>query len=211
MFESGVLSEWSFLEQGVIREIERHGVIKSYGPGDELIREGQFISSFPIILSGLLKVLRRNKEGDEILLYYLKPKEVCSMSITCCLSETKSNIFALAELETTVILIETVWLEKWMIKYPTWKKYIMTSIQARFGELLETVDAIAFMKMDQRLVQFFRNRAEKTGITNFSGSHQELAYQLNTSREVISRILKKLEKLNKVKLSRNFVDFSSLL
>lgn len=203
--------ELPFFEPELVNEITQHGIIKTFKPGDELIREGQFISSFPIVISGLIKVIRRNEEGDEILLYYLKDKEVCSMSITCCLSQSKSNIRALVEQEPRVIMLESGWLEKWMNEYPTWKQFIMRSIQFRFQELLDVVDSIAFLKMDERLVRFFIGRYKKAGIKTFSGSHQELAYQLNTSREVVSRILKKLEKQGKVKLSRNFVDFSQLL
>ena len=98
-----------------------------------------------------------------------------------------------------------------MNEYPTWKQFIMRAIQSRFQELIEVVDSIAFLKMDERLIRFFRDRYEKTGDKSFTGSHQELAYQLNTSREVISRLLKKLEIQGKVKTSRNFIEFSPLL
>jgi len=211
MIDTDLSKAFSFFESKLIREISQHGILKTYEPGEELIREGQFISSFPIVISGLIKVIRRNEEGDEILLYYLKDKEVCSMSITCCLSQVKSNIRALVEQKTKVIMLETSWLDKWMTEYPTWKQFIMRSIQWRFQELLDVVDSIAFLKMDERLLKFFTDRYEKTGIKTFTGSHQELAYQLNTSREVVSRILKKLENQGLIKLSRNFVDFSPLL
>ncbi|MBN1821297.1 MAG: Crp/Fnr family transcriptional regulator [Prolixibacteraceae bacterium] len=211
MIDLDLYSKLPFLEHDLIEAIRDKGILKKFHPGDELIREGQFISSFPIVLSGVIKVIRRNEEGDELLLYYLKEKEICSMSITCCLSQAKSNIRALVEQETTAIMLENMWLEKWLCEFPTWKQYIMRSIHWRFQELLEVVDSIAFLKMDERLEKFFIDRFEKTGKKTFSGSHQELAYQLNTSREVISRILKKFEKQGLLKLSRNYIDFSGLL
>ena len=211
MIHIDLSSELPFLEPELLKEIAKHGIIKTFKPGDELIREGQFISSFPILISGLAKVIKRNEDGDEILLYYLKEKEICSMSVTCCMSQARSSIRAIAEQDIKAVLLETRWLEKWLNEYPTWKQYIMRSTQSRFQELLDVVDGIAFLKMDERLIRFFRERHKKAGLKTFTGSHQELVYQLNTSREVVSRLLKKLESQGKIIIRRNFIDFSGLL
>jgi CRP/FNR family transcriptional regulator len=200
-----------FFEPGLIQKLTDSGVEKRLRAGEQLIREGQYISYFPIVISGLIKVIRRNEDGNEILLYYLKDGEICSMSITCCIGQTRSNIRAVAEKSTTVLLLETGLLDKWMSEFPSWKQYVMRALHSRFNEMLEVVDSIAFLKMDQRLVKFFTDRYEKAGLKTFDGSHQELAYQLNTSREVVSRLLKKLENEGKIKLSRNNIDFSLLL
>lgn len=209
--ETKLQEVFPFFEPALIQKIEESGIEKKLKEGEQLIREGQYINYFPIVVSGLVKVFRRNENGNEILLYYLKDGEICSVSITCCLGQAKSSIRAVAEKNTTVIMLETAWLDKWMSEYTTWKQYIMRSLHSRFNELLEVVDGIAFLKMDERLIRFFTDRYEKTGLTSFSGSHQELAYQLNTSREVVSRLLKKLENEGKIKLSRNNIDFSSIL
>ena len=175
------------------------------------MREGQFISSFPLIINGLIRISRTSEEGNELLLYYLRQNEVCAMSLTCCMANMKSSIMAIAEEPTEVIMLPVGLLEKWMCEYSTWRQFVMQSYQIRFRELINTVDSLAFLKLDERLVKYFQDRHQKSGDTTFSGTHQYLALQLNTSREVVSRLLKKLEKDGKIELSRNFIDFSGLL
>lgn len=203
--------QYNFLEKELQEEILKNGVLKTFETNDPLVREGQFISSFPLILSGLIRVSRTSEEGNELLLYYLRQNEVCAMSLTCCMANMKSSIMAIAEEPTKVIMLPVSLLEKWMWEYPTWRQFLMQSYQFRFRELIDTIDALAFLKLDERLVKFFKDRYQKSGATTFSGTHQYLALQLNTSREVVSRLLKKLEKNHKIKLSRNFIDFSGLL
>jgi CRP/FNR family transcriptional regulator len=127
------------------------------------------------------------------------------------MANMKSSIMAFAEEETEVILLPVALLDEWMCKYQTWKQFVMQSYQLRFRDLIETVDKLAFMKLDERLENFFKTRHSKSGETTFYGTHQYLALQLNTSREVISRLLKKLENEGKIELSRNFIDFHKLL
>jgi CRP/FNR family transcriptional regulator len=102
-------------------------------------------------------------------------------------------------------------LDKWMSTYPSWKQFVMQTFQNRFRELIDTIDSIAFLNLDERLVRYFKDRNEKSGLTTLNETHQDLALRLNTSREVISRLLKKMEKEGKIKLSRNFIDFSNLM
>jgi len=204
-------NKYSFFEKELQDEILSIGVMKTFQSNETLIREGQFIASFPLVLSGLIRISRTNDEGNELLLYYLKKDEVCAMSLTCCMTQQKSSVNALAEEETEVILLPVEMLDKWISKYPGWKQFVMQTFQNRFRELIDTVDSIAFMKLDERLIKHFTDRNKKSGATTFSGTHQDLALQLNTSREVISRLLKKLEKDGRIKLSRNFINFSQLL
>jgi len=203
--------KYNFLEKELQDEIISKGVRKSFEPGEMLIREGQFIASFPLVLKGLIRVSRTNEEGNELLLYYLKEDEVCAMSLTCCMARQTSNINALAEKRTEVIQLPVELLDEWISKYPGWKQFVMQTFQNRFKELINTIDAIAFMKLDERLIKYFVDRHKNSGTTTFSGTHQDLALQLNTSREVVSRLLKKLENDGKIKLSRNFIDFTRLL
>ena len=205
------ITQYNFLEKELQQEILQAGVLKTFQAHETLIREGQFMTSFPLVIKGLIRISRNNDEGNELLLYYLKENEVCAMALTCCMANLTSNVKAIAEEETQVILIPVNLLDIWMCKYPTWKQFVMQTFQNRFRELINTVDSIAFLKLDERLVKYFVDRYKQSGITTFNGTHQDLALQLNTSREVISRLLKKLEKQGKIELSRNFINFSGLL
>ncbi|SES97496.1 CRP/FNR family transcriptional regulator, anaerobic regulatory protein [Draconibacterium orientale] len=204
-------NQYNFLEPELQEEILKVGIRKQFSQHETLIREGQFISSFPMVLKGLIRVSRTSEAGNELLLYYLQANEVCAMSLTCCMARQISEVNAIAEVDTEVLLIPVEMLDTWTSKYPLWKQYVMQTFQNRFRELINTLDAVAFLKLDERLVKFFIDRHKKSGVHTYSGTHQDLALQLNSSREVISRLLKKLEKNGKVSLSRNFIDFSGLL
>jgi CRP/FNR family transcriptional regulator len=186
------------------------GTYREFTTGEELIREDQYIRSFPIVISGLIKVCRTDDSGNELLLYYLRPGEVCTVSLICCMDRTRSRVKALAEEDTAAILVPVELLDSWMTIYQTWKEYVMRSMQKRFDELLEALDSIAFMRMDERLEKFFTDRFKSSGATVYEGSHQEVALALNTSREVISRLLKQMEKRGMVLLSRGRIDYSPL-
>lgn len=209
--DDDVVKLYSFLEKELLEEIREKGVRKIFGANEPLIREGQFISSFPLIIKGMIRISRTNDDGNELLLYYLKENEVCAMSLTCCMTNLTSNVMAVAEEETEAMMLPVSLLDKWMLEYPSWRQFVMQTFQSRFRELIETIDSIAFLKLDERLVKYFIDRYQKSGNPTFSGTHQELALQLNTSREVVSRLLKKLEKDGKIGLSRNFIDFSGLV
>ncbi len=200
-----------YFEQGLQIEISNEGTLAEIGEGEELIREGQYIKSFPLVLEGIIRVYRLDAEGRELLLYYLNPGEVCAMALTCCMGHIQSNIKAVAETEALVVKIPVPLLDQWMGKYRTWKEFVMYAYRKRFDELLETIDSIAFLKMDDRLVKFFTDRYKTTGLTSFTGTHQEIALSLNTSREVITRLLKKLEQDDKVSIARNKIDFKNLV
>ena len=200
-----------FFEAELLVEIEKNGILQTLKAGDEILREGQFIKSFPLILEGSLRVIRHEPDGAELLLYFLNPGEVCTMALTCCMGQQQSNISALAEQDSLIIRIPVDCLDHWLVRFPGWKSYMMYAYRKRFDELLDTIDAIAFMNLDQRLERFFRSRFEATGEKQFHGKHQDIAYQLNSSREVISRLLKKMEQKGLVKLGRNVVDFSALV
>ncbi|MCK3684635.1 Crp/Fnr family transcriptional regulator [Maribellus sp. YY47] len=205
------IHRYNFLEPELQKEIARVAVRKTFQANESLIREGQFISSFPIVLKGLIRVSRTSDNGNELLLYYLKENDVCAMSLTCCMTRQVSDLNAVAEEETEVLLVPVEMLDSWISRFPLWKQFVMQTYQNRFRELIDALDAVAFMKLDERLEKFFVDRYKKSGATTFSGTHQTLALQLNSSREVISRLLKKLEKDGKIKQSRNFIDFSGLV
>lgn len=202
---------YPFLESELIGEISKAGEWITVDVNEELMSEGKYIRSFPIVLEGLIRVCRRDDEGREVLLYYLNPGQVCAMALTCCMGRMQSNITAYAEEETEIIRIPVDFLDKWMVSYSTWKEFVMYAYRSRFDELLTTIDGIAFKKMDERLVKFFTDRYKATGETIYTGTHQEIATNLTSSREVISRLLKQLEKSGQISISRNKINFSALV
>ncbi len=209
--QSILAKRFPFLEKELLREMEQKGTVFEMAEGEEILREGQYIKSFPIVLEGSLRVIRNDEDGRELLLYYLNPGEACSMALTCCMGQQQSNISAIAEQDSLIIRIPVECLEKWLVSYPEWKSYMMYAYRKRFDELLNTIDAIAFLNLDERLKRFFESRFQATGQKVFRGKHQDIAYHLNSSREVISRLLKKMEEKGLVKLSRNEIDFSGLI
>lgn len=180
-------------------------------PEDIIIKEDSYIKSFPLVLEGMLKVCKTNNDNRSILLYHLLPGQVCSVSLTCSMGEMKSNISVIAETKTEIINVPIKYIEKWIDEFSVWKNFMMYSYNHRFDELLETIDNLAFRKMDERLITFFSEIYKTTGEKTFQGKHQDIADALCTSREVISRLLKQLEKDNKILLHRNKIDFSCLM
>ena len=210
MVEEIVKKRFPFFESGLRSAISEAGTFREFEAQEELIREDQYIRSFPIVLSGLIKVSRTDEAGNELLLYYLRPGEVCTVSLICCMDRTRSRVKAITEEETTAILVPVELLDDWMTKYQTWKEYVMHSMQLRFDELLNALDSIAFLKMDQRLEKFFTDRFHSSGSKIFEGSHQDVAMAMNSSREVISRLLKQMENKGLISLSRGRIDYSPL-
>ncbi len=210
MVEEIVKKHFPFFESGLRLAISEAGTFKEFKAQEELIREDQFIRSFPIVLSGMIRVSRTDDEGNELLLYYLRPSEVCTVSLICCMDRTRSRVKAIAEEDTTAIVVPVELLDSWMTMFQTWKEYVMRSMQMRFDELLNALDSIAFLKMDERLEKFFTNRYRSSGSKIFEGSHQDVALAMNSSREVISRLLKQMEKKGLITLSRGRIDYSPL-
>jgi len=210
MLEEIVKKQFPFFESGLRSAISEAGTFKEFDAQEELIREDQFIRSFPIVLTGLIKVCRTDEEGNELLLYYLRPGEVCTVALICCMDRTRSRVKAITEEETTAIAVPVELLDSWISKYQTWKEYVMRSMQMRFDELLNALDSIAFLKMDERLEKFFTDRYRSSGSKIFEGSHQDVALALNSSREVISRLLKQMELKGLIKLSRGRIDYAPL-
>lgn len=190
-------------EPGLVSSIVEHAFIKKVDAGTTLITVSQYIKYVPLILSGSLKVMREDEDAKEILLYYLQAGDSCAMSFTCCMREERSSIHAIAEDETTLIMVPVHLMEEWMTKYKSWRNFILQSYADRMEELLKALDAIAFHSMDRRLYKYLQDRAEALQKETFSITHQEIADELNASREAVSRLLKKLENMGKVELGRN--------
>lgn len=200
-----------FFGNELLAALAEKGIVREFEPDDEILQEGQLIHSFPLVLSGAMRVVRSNAAGNELLLYYLNSGEICSLSLTCCVGMQRSSVRGVAEQKCTILRVPVEYIDRWMQQYPEWKLFVMSSYRNRFDELLETIDALAFSQMDERLVKFFIDRFLATGQRIYTGKHQDVALQLNSSREVISRLLKKMEQRGLVTVSRNQIDYSLLL
>lgn len=164
---------------------------------------GKYIRMMPVVLNGTIKVYRLDEEGREILLYYLSSSESCSMAYSCCIEAKKSEVKAIAEDDVELIAIPHIKLDEWLCKYPSWKNYIMRSFNERFIELLKSIESIAFHKLDDRLIEYLKDKQRITGSSVIKASHSLIADELATSRVVISRLLKQLENSKKIILYRN--------
>ena len=198
-------------EKELQEEIAVEGILKEVAEGELIMDIGNYIKMMPLLVEGSIRIIREDEEGNELLMYYLAAGETCAMSLTCCLQDQQSDIRAIAEEDCTLIIIPVRFMDQWMNKYKCWKEFVMNTYQIRFKELLLTIDSIAFMNMDERLLKYLKDKTESTGSTNINTTHQDIAYELNSSREVISRLLKKLESKGVVKLSRNKVEVLSLM
>ena len=197
-------------EPALIDEINQVATIKEIREGEHLMEIGNYIRSMPLLLEGAVKVLREDENGDELLLYFLESGETCAMTITCCLGNTRSEIRAIAEKDTRLIMLPVQKMQEWMEQYSSWRNFVLSSYQNRMMELLNTIDKIAFLKMDERLISYLREKAKVSNDDLIKSTHQEIAYELNTSRVVISRLLKKLENDGFIELHRNRIKLLTL-
>ena len=193
-------------EKGLLDELEKIGNYMELEEGHVIMRPGGYIRTVPIVLSGSIKILRPDDEGREALLYYLGGMDSCAMSLSCCLDRKQSEILAITEEKTTLITIPVLKVEEWMCKYSTWKQFVFLTYQRRFEDLLNAIDEIAFHKLDERLLNLLQRKSKQSKSSTINITHEVLAGELATSREVVSRLLKQLEKIGKVKLSRNKIE-----
>ena len=190
-------------EPALIEEIKHFGELKHFKEGDIIMDYGKYIRMMPLVIKGTLKVLKKEENGKEILLYYLSNNETCSMAYSCCLEEKKSDVRAIAEGDVDIVAIPHNKLDEWLHKYPSWKNYIMRSFAERFSELLKSIESIAFHKLDDRLIAYLKEKQRLSGSSVIKASHYQIADELATSRVVISRLLKILENNGKILLYRN--------
>ena len=149
----------SVFEHDLLTELERKGTFVFAKAGDTILDIGQTVRTMPVILSGLVKVSRLDEEGNELLLYYVNPQESCAMTFTCCMQQYPSEIKAVAEEDTEMLSLPVTVMDEWLVKYPTWKSFVMKTIRYRFHELLNMVDQIAFQKLDDRLVHYLKEKS----------------------------------------------------
>ncbi|MDZ7777109.1 MAG: Crp/Fnr family transcriptional regulator [Bacteroidales bacterium] len=180
-------------------------------PSDTVILEEQtYIKEVPIVIEGRIKVRKMDDSGKEIILYYINPGESCILSITSCINNKPSNAEAIAEKETRIITITAKEVTMWMDLYKSWRTFVMKLYYSRLDELLSLVDSIAFKQVDFRLYEKLKIYQQSQG-NEIKITHQQLAYELETAREVVSRLLKQLEKKNLIRLERGIIKINSSL
>jgi CRP/FNR family transcriptional regulator len=193
-------------EEALIDEIVKVATYKEFKADDYLIEIGDYIKSMPLLLHGAIKILREDENGDELLLYFLERGDTCAMTLTCCMGQAKSRIRAIAETDGSLLMIPVGKMEDWLTKYKTWRNFVFDSYNVRLMEMLEAIDTLAFMNLDERLFKYLTDKAKVIGNTEIHNTHQEIAYEMHTSRVVISRLLKALEIEGKIKLHRNKIE-----
>jgi CRP/FNR family transcriptional regulator len=190
-------------EPELIKEFEDKVKVVDVKQGEKVISVGQTVRVIPFLLKGTLKVSRLDDKLNEIFLYYLNAMEGCAMTFTCCMQQFPSEVQAVAEEDVTYLAITISVMDEWIVKYPTWKSFVMRTIRSRFNELMHAIDQLAFQKLDERLVNYLKEKSKLTGSAVLNLSHTEIANDLASSREVISRLLKKLEIDGRLLLYRN--------
>lgn len=196
-------------EPGLLHELEAHALKKTFEEGTVLLHAGQSVTHIPLILSGVVKIFRTEPDGRELLLYYVNPLESCAMTFTCCMQEVPSEITAIVEERAEVLLIPIDLMDQWIMKFRSWKSFVMKTMRYRFNEMLRTIDQLAFQRLDERLIVYLGEKSRTSGSALLHVSHEQIAAELATSRVVISRLLKKLEQEGLLLLYRNEIKLLS--
>lgn len=186
--------------------LEEQGVLREIAEGERVMQAGQYIKSTVLVVDGRLKLYRENEEGKEFFMYYITPGSACALSMVCAAKQEQIDVVALADERSTLIMLPTQIMDELMRDYKSWYYFVLETYRNRFEELLDLVDNVAFNNMDERLLAYLKNHKEKLGTSTVQATHQTIANDLNSSREVVSRLLKKMEQQGWVRLGRNVIE-----
>lgn len=198
-------------EPKLIQKLADEGTLKTFEEGDELMRTGQYLRSTLLVVDGMVKLFREGEEGGEFLVYYIEPGNACALSMVCASRQLTSEVMARAMKPTQAIMVPIDKMDQLMLEYKSWYYFVLETYRSRFEELLTVIDAIAFKAMDERLEYYLIKQARKLDSQSIHITHQEIANDLNSSREVVSRLLKKMEQAGMIALHRNQIDVRPLL
>jgi len=198
-------------EPALVDILAEIGTLKTFEEGDELMRTGQYFKSTMLIVDGLVKLYREGDEGGEFFVYYIEPGNACALSMVCASQQKTSEVMARAMTSAKAIMVPIDKMDELMLQYKSWYYFVIETYRSRFEELLTVIDAIAFKAMDERLEFYLRKQAETLGSTLLNTTHQQIADDLSTSREVISRLLKKMEQRQMISLHRNQIDLAPMV
>lgn len=197
-------------EKTLFEEIIDIGIYSSLNKDEYLIDIGDKLTYIPLILKGAIKIMREDEKGNEILLYFLERGDTCAISFVNCINVKKSLFRGVTERHTEFILIPVNKIEEWLVNYKSWREFIIDSYHSRLIELAKTIESLTFLKLDERLVQYLEAKVKIMHSKSLNISHQEIATDLHTSRVVISRLLKALEKMHKIELGRENIRVTNL-
>jgi CRP/FNR family transcriptional regulator, anaerobic regulatory protein len=189
----------------LISDIEANASIQSFKEGEILMRTGQYIKNTVLVLSGKIKIYREGEDGGEFFMYYLQPGQACAISMICATKNEKSQIMAKVDEDAELVMVPLSLMDKWMMQHRSWYEFVIDTYRNRFEEVLVVVDNIAFRAMDERLEIYLKKQQASCNCDDIKLSHQEIANDLNTSREVISRLLKKMEQRGLIVLHRSHI------
>ena len=193
-------------EDGFKNEVIAKSKVVEVEAGTPILQEGSYVKAVPILLNGLVKVVKQESGGREMLLYYIYPLESCIISINCGLNDLKSRAKAIAEEKSKALMIPATIIRDWQRSYPSFNEFILNLYQKRFDNVLDAYNAVAFQRLDQRLLSYLNARTSALNSREIKATHQDLGDELGTARETISRMLKKLESEGKVKLHRGSIE-----
>jgi CRP/FNR family transcriptional regulator len=197
MHPEDLFSLFSF-EKELMNELENSEILE-FNTGTVILKEHQFIKVIPLVLEGSVKLRKQDPTGREIVFYHIEPGESCILSITSCLNEKESQAEAIIEKKTRILVVEASKIRSWMERFPTWRRFVFRLYYERMAELMGLLDLVIFKSVDTRLVQYLKEKAVQNEV---EVTHQQLAGQLGTAREVISRLLKQMEKEQLIALER---------
>ncbi len=199
----------SVFEEKLIEELALVSSLQNFDEGDIIIDFGNTIKQMPLLVNGAIKILREDFEEGELLLYFIEKGDTCAITLTTCINQSKSEIRATAETKGQVVMIPLEKMQEWLGKYNSWRIFIFNSYNNRLKEMLSAIDTLAFMNMEERLLHYLIDKAKINHSREINSTHQEIAYDLHSSRVVISRMLKVLENKGSLQLHHGSITLTS--
>jgi CRP/FNR family transcriptional regulator, anaerobic regulatory protein len=201
----GKLSDYysNLFEDKLLEDIASVGYLDTVKKGELLIDIGDDMTHIPLILNGIVKIIRMDERGDEFVLYYLEKGDTCAISFANCLNRKKSIFKGVVEKDVEAIFLPVGYIDDWLKNYKSWRSFIIDSYHFRLVEMVESIDSLAFMKLEERMHKYLIDKVKITKENTLDITHQEIATDLNSSRVVVSRLLKRLESEKKIIMQRN--------
>ncbi len=190
-------------EPDLIEEISQIGMLRTIPAHELLIDIGDKMTHVPLILNGVVKIIREDEKGEEIALYFLERGDTCAISFVNCIHRSESMFRGVVESDAEGIFIPVEKVDNWLQNYMTWRHFIIDSYHMRLIEMVDSIDSLAFMSLDDRILRYLKDLADKLESNEIRITHQEIAHDNHTSRVVVSRLLKRLENEGKIQIKRN--------
>lgn len=197
-------------DEKLAAEIAKKSEVRTFKQGDMIMKTGQYMRSTMLLVSGLIKIFREDEDGNEFFMYYLQPGQACALSMICATKHATSEIMAKAAEDTEVIAMPIEYMDNLMLNYKNWYYFVLETYRSRFEELLQTIDHIAFRNMDERLLFYLKKQQQTFNKNILTLSFSEVARELNSSREVISRLMRKLSDKGRIRINKNQIEIINL-